>query len=951
MRYPRLRIALLAAFGMSLVSCNDAPSTLEPRPIAPGGAAHLLAAAPQVVISQVYGGGGNSGATYKNDFIELYNAGTVPVSLDGWSVQYASSSGTSWTNKTNLSGTLAPGAYYLVQEAAGSGGTADLPTPNATGSIAMSGTAAKVALVSSTTSLTGACPVSDATVVDFVGYGTGSSGASCFEGTAAAPTLSNTTAAIRKSNGAQDTNNNGADFATGAPTPRSSAPSGGSGGGAFDHVVIAGSSSVNANATITLTANLQDASNQNLTDPAATYAWTSANPSVVAIQSTSGNTATIKGVTVGGPIAITVTATSNGVPKTSAPKQITVVAPPSNISVNVGAGTPLVIGYESQVFASGTDQSGNSVFSGNVTWSTSDPSILVVTDPRGVVRAVGNGSAKVIATAADGSTGSFTLSTEVPFYNANARVGHNTEFGVPADADASNDVIIAREQYILSYNPQRGGPNWVSWDLSATHLGTRNRCNCYSADTALARLGYGQFMYNTADYTGSGYDRGHMQPSADQTATDGENARTFFMTNFLPQKHGLNAGPWEDLENELRDSVRAGREAYVIAGGVFTNGVGLGTVNNAGKIAIPDSTWKIVLLMPAGTGLANVSSASDVTVIAVNMPNVDNPGPNDWTQYRTTVGRIQKSTGYDFLAALPDPIECKVEAVDCAPTAHVTGTGLTGGSEGATLAFDASTSSDPDAGDVLSYQWSVNGQTVGIQPALNYTFADNGTYAVRLIVGDLAGKGDTAVVNVTIANVAPAVSLDATTSLSILSGQSVAVTGTFTDPGVDSPWQYQLAWGSGAPQTGSLGTSGASVNGSHQYLAAGQYTVTFTVTDKDGAAATRTLAVNVGRVSVAGEANPSSIELNDKGNGNISVRLTSSADFDVSTIDRSTIRIGTVEAERDHLEQGGRRLSLDFSRKALIASGALNASSTELVLTATLTNGVQIVSRIPVSVH
>src|SRR4051812_5850515 len=73
------------------------------------------AASPNIVISQIYGGGGNSGATYKNDFIELYNRSASPVTVTGWSVQYASSAGTSW-QVTNLSGTIQPGGYYLIQE-------------------------------------------------------------------------------------------------------------------------------------------------------------------------------------------------------------------------------------------------------------------------------------------------------------------------------------------------------------------------------------------------------------------------------------------------------------------------------------------------------------------------------------------------------------------------------------------------------------------------------------------------------------------------------------------------------------------------------------------------------------------------------------------------------------------------------------------------------------------
>lgn len=178
-------------------------------------AAPAVAASADVVISQVYGGGGNSGATYTNDFIELRNSGGTAVDVTGWSVQYASAAGTSW-QVTQLTGSVAPGAYFLVQESAGAGGTTPLPTPDATGSIAMSATGGKVALVTAATALTcGADCDTAAGVKDFVGYGT----ANDFEG-AATPVLSNTTAALRGAG--PDTDDNAADFTIGAPTPRSS---------------------------------------------------------------------------------------------------------------------------------------------------------------------------------------------------------------------------------------------------------------------------------------------------------------------------------------------------------------------------------------------------------------------------------------------------------------------------------------------------------------------------------------------------------------------------------------------------------------------------------------------------------------------------------------------------------------------------------------------------------
>jgi uncharacterized protein len=168
-----------------------------------------------VVISQIYGGGGNAGATLTHDFIELQNRGSSPVVLTGWSVQYAAAGGATW-QVTPLTGTIPPGGFRLVQEAQGAGGTTPLPTPDDTGTIAMSATAGKVALVRTASPL--ACGANCDTapdVHDFVGYG---SAANDFEG-APTPTLSNTTAARRTSN---DSDNNAADFEVFAPTPRNS---------------------------------------------------------------------------------------------------------------------------------------------------------------------------------------------------------------------------------------------------------------------------------------------------------------------------------------------------------------------------------------------------------------------------------------------------------------------------------------------------------------------------------------------------------------------------------------------------------------------------------------------------------------------------------------------------------------------------------------------------------
>jgi len=168
-----------------------------------------------VVISQVYGGGGNTGAPLRADFIELFNRGGNSVDLTGWTVQYASASGITWDG-TVLSGIIQPGQYYLVQESLGTVG-APMPLPDAVGGINLSATSGKIALVAGTLQLSGNAP-SGAKVIDFVGYGS----ATAAEGTPA-PSLNNVTAILRHLNGCTDTNHNAADFVTGGPTPRNRA--------------------------------------------------------------------------------------------------------------------------------------------------------------------------------------------------------------------------------------------------------------------------------------------------------------------------------------------------------------------------------------------------------------------------------------------------------------------------------------------------------------------------------------------------------------------------------------------------------------------------------------------------------------------------------------------------------------------------------------------------------
>jgi hypothetical protein len=208
-------------------------------------AAHAGSGSTSLVVAQLYASGGNSGATYANDYVELFNRGTSSIDLSGWTVQYASAASTSWS-ATALSGTVAPGRAYLVALASGGANGGALPAADATGTTNLAATGGKVAIVDSATPLScgataGSCAGSSG-IADFVGYGT----AADFEGSAAAPAPDATSAIARAAGGCTDTDSNTDDFATIAPAPinASAAAAPCSGGG--------GTSSFSASASVRL---------------------------------------------------------------------------------------------------------------------------------------------------------------------------------------------------------------------------------------------------------------------------------------------------------------------------------------------------------------------------------------------------------------------------------------------------------------------------------------------------------------------------------------------------------------------------------------------------------------------------------------------------------------------------------------------------------------------------
>jgi endonuclease G len=234
----------------------------------------------------------------------------------------------------------------------------------------------------------------------------------------------------------------------------------------------------------------------------------------------------------------------------------------------------------------------------------------------------------------------------VPGGNRNMTLGNPS--GAVHDASQPNNYLIERPQYVLSYSRDRGIPNWVSWQLTKRDIGDVQRSNNFVPDTTLPK---GWYRVTTDDYTGSGYDRGHMTPSADRSATVKDNQATFIMTNIAPQAPDNNRGTWEHLESFSRSLVAKGHVLYIIAG---SDGTARKIAN--GKVTVPKYTWKIVVVMPKGTSDISRITA-DTPVIAVRVPNTAGTKLGDWDQYRVSVADIEAATGYHFFSNLPPDVQ------------------------------------------------------------------------------------------------------------------------------------------------------------------------------------------------------------------------------------------------------------------------------------------------------
>jgi endonuclease G len=251
-------------------------------------------------------------------------------------------------------------------------------------------------------------------------------------------------------------------------------------------------------------------------------------------------------------------------------------------------------------------------------------------------------------------------------YSVQPPLGEHLTMGNPsnavADVNQPANYLLDKSQYAVSYNRDKGRPNWVSWHIDPTWLGSTPRQDDFRNDTTLPA---GWYQVQATDYSGSGFDRGHHCPSADRTNTVASNSSTFLMTNMMPQSPDNNQGPWAAFETYCRTLVSSGNELYVVAGGSGSGGTGSngGTTTTVagGHVAVPSQTWKVVIVIPQGTGDVSRVTTSTRT-IAVIMPNVQGIRSNTWQSYRVSVDQVESLTGYDFFSQVPTSVQSVIEA-------------------------------------------------------------------------------------------------------------------------------------------------------------------------------------------------------------------------------------------------------------------------------------------------
>jgi len=215
--------------------------------------------------------------------------------------------------------------------------------------------------------------------------------------------------------------------------------------------------------------------------------------------------------------------------------------------------------------------------------------------------------------------------------------------------------------YSVSYNRDRGIANWVSWHVVSTDLGAIPRQDNFRANISLPIDWY---HVDNLSYSSTGFDRGHLCPSADRTNSISANSSTFLMTNIVPQAPRNNQITWAGLEDYSRTLVQGGNELYIISGAYGEGGAtaagGLATSIDNGRVIVPAYLWKVIVVLTDGSNdLNRVGNAT--RVISIVVPNNDAVN-SDWRIYRNSVDFIEQETGFDVLSKVPVNIQNVIEA-------------------------------------------------------------------------------------------------------------------------------------------------------------------------------------------------------------------------------------------------------------------------------------------------